>query len=231
MKTITSKLPYLFLLFLCVSCHYNMGGEGRVIDANTRKPLSDVKISVLKIDSVSTDNEGKFKFDVLLLTPVTRVILLNKDGYEPKLHQVEHFKNNLVEMKPLKGSFETAFSQDWIVVFYNINKFLISGINILTMAFILFNKRLKWRFASVLVIALFNVTIGLSYLDGALVEWQLIGSPIHIVHHWTYPFTVMFMLPMGAVLFWILYFKNYLRLAQPTVTEGHLGGASILETN
>ncbi|WP_149239573.1 carboxypeptidase-like regulatory domain-containing protein [Dyadobacter sp. 32] len=227
MKSLTSIFQYLSLLFLCASCHYNMSGEGRVIDAGSRKPLSDVKISVLKIDSLRTDAEGKFRFDVLLLTPVTRVILLNKDGYEPKLYKVERYKNNLVEMKPVKGSFESAFPSEWVSIFYNINKFFISGINILTIAFILVNKRIKWRFASVLATVLFNITFGLSYLDGALLEWQIIGSPIHIAHHWTYPFTIMCMLPMGAILFWILYFKNFLNKQQSSFQAADLGGASI----
>ena len=206
-RTMVKNLLFCLLpMFFLTCCHSKIGGKGLVVDATTKRALPNVRISILQIDSTITDSDGKFDFFTLLIGGgVDQIILLNSDGYEPRLYKLED-GFNLIEMKPQTGVFRPLVSQNTVEVFYQINKFLITGINLLTFAIILVLRRRKWRFFHIISILLLNVKLGFSYLNGEIIHFQVISSPIQIEHYWRYPFTIMLIVPIGTIIFWIFYF-------------------------
>lgn len=137
-------------------------------------------------------------------------ILLAKNGYKTKHvgFKTDAIKKDstLIELEKLTGfSEDFCLNQKTVSQLFYFNKFFISSLNILTLMFLIFRKRVKWRFLWILGVLLINLTIFISFTDCSISDFKLINGPIYLTHYWFYPYSVKIVIPIVTVVFWCIY--------------------------
>jgi hypothetical protein len=136
-------------------------------------------------------------------------MLVKKDGYVPFYvdYRKEAFNRgqDTLRMKTSRAPFVPLFSQHAVGVMYWFNLIVISLLNLFTLGFVLFKRKLRVRFLWAAAILVLNTTLYVLYLDGSLVHFHLLNGPVYLTPYWMYPYSLKIVLPLASLAFWILY--------------------------
>jgi hypothetical protein len=208
-----NKICRNILIFLvCVilsSCDSFFYSKGTIIDHNTLQPITNALISIKDIDTVYTDSLGKYKIQKPVFGIWTDFeILIEKNGYVPEYVNFNYSSYNkdstLIKLQSTNKDFSPVLSKKSVAFSYNLDKFGIALFNVITLLIIAAYPNLKRKYLWVIGILFFNITFYLLYLDLSLVKFRLINGPIYFTQYWTNPFTIKIVIPIVALLFWIL---------------------------
>ena len=224
METIYKYFGLIFILLFITSCHSNLGSNGVVIDKRTGHPIDGVTINAKNIYSVQTDSLGKYSIDTTMFGLVKLEILLSKEGYKTKLIDFNNDKistgNAIIEMEVLEDSTEEfCFDIKRVSQMYFFNKYFISMINVLTILFLIFKKRVKWKTVWILGVFIFNFTTLISFVDCRILDFNPINWPVLLTHHWHYPFAIKIVFPIASIVFWSTYLTNKRLLLKPEISK------------
>lgn len=221
MKTIPNYLRLIFIILSITSCDSALNSTGVVIDKTTGLPIDSVTVNAKNIYFVHTDSMGKYLIDTAMYGHVVSLeILLSKQGYKTKLVDFKNDQiskqNALIEMEVLESSIEEfCFDLSRVSQMYFFNKYFISMINVLTLVFLIFNKRVRWRIVWILGVFMFNFTAFISFVDCRILDFNLINWPVILTHYWHYPFSIKVVFPFASVVFWSAYLINKRLLVKP----------------
>lgn len=200
-----------FLLVFLTSCDTGWSSKGVVIDKSTGHPIENAKIDVKGLGSTYTNEVGQYKIDTMIHGLAGQLeILVEKEGYRSKhvnfkTDKIDR-KNARIEMDKLETATEEFCSnRKWVSRFYYFNLYFLSLLNVLTIVFLIFKKKIKWRALWILGILLFNFTLFLSFTDCSIVGFRIINGPIFLTHFWVYPYSVKIVVPLVTLLFWGIY--------------------------
>lgn len=227
MKIIFRYLGLALIITTLISCDSGLYSKGVVIDKKTGLPIDSVIINVKNIDTVYTDSKGKYKVDTTIYGHVVDLeILVSKQGYKTKHVNFKKDKikknNAIIEMEILENSTEeSCFDLKRVSQMYFFNKYFISLINILTLLFLIFKKRVKWRIIWILGVFIFNFTIFISFVDCSLMDFKPINGPVFLTHYWHYPFSIKIVFPIASIAFWSAYLINKRLLLKPEEIATH----------
>jgi hypothetical protein len=227
MKIIFKYLGLALIITTLISCDSGLFSKGVVIDKKTGLPIDSVIINVKNIDTVYTDSKGKYKVDTTIYGHVVDLeILVSKQGYKTKHVNFKKDKikknNAIIEMEILENSTEeSCFDLKRVSQMYFFNKYFISLINILTLLFLIFKKRVKWRIIWILGVFIFNFTIFISFVDCSLMDFKPINGPVFLTHYWHYPFSIKIVFPIASIAFWSAYLINKRLLLKPEEIATH----------
>ncbi|MCK3685931.1 carboxypeptidase-like regulatory domain-containing protein [Maribellus sp. YY47] len=203
-------IPVLALLLL-TSCDTLFSSKGKVIDKDTHEPLSGVTVNFKNIDSVYTDTAGYYTFHKVLFGYTGSLeMLLSKEGYKSRHISFRSGKadpqNMLIEMERRETTqSDRVFEPRWVSMMYYINMYVISLLNVLTLLFVIFKKGIKRKALWICAIVLLNPTFFLSVTNGNISQFLPLNGPVFLAHFATYPFSLKIVLPLGTLLFWVLY--------------------------
>ncbi len=208
MKNVILLLAFFVLLFS--SCDTFFHVNGIVVDRETLKPIADAKIQVKGISTFYTDSLGHYKIDRSFLGTAIKVeLLVEKSGYIPVYIDCNkksfHRDQETIKMKRAIKPFVPMIPQSAVRVMYWFNLIVVSLFNLMTLVFVLFYRKLINKFYWVVAILLLNLTIHLLYLDGSIVDFNIINGPVYLAHYWTYPYSVKIVLPIASFFFWIMF--------------------------
>lgn len=207
MKNIVILILFVVLI-LAVSCDTKFYADGLIVDKTTKFPLEQVMISVKTLDTIYTDSYGKFHIDTFIHRYAGDFeILLTKEGYKTthiNFSKIQRTKKEyLFEMEKLQNyEAPCCLNRQRVRQMYYFNKFFLSAFNVLTIVFILFRRKLKWRFFWIAGILILNPTFFVSVADCSLMSLKILNGPIYLTHFSFYPFSVMIVLPVFPLLFW-----------------------------
>lgn len=227
MNIIFKYLGLALIITTFISCDSGLYSNGVVLDKKTGLPIDSAIINVKNIDTVYTDSKGKYIVDTTIYGYVVDLeILVSKQGYKTKHVNFKKDKikknNAIIEMEILENSTEeSCFDLKRVSQMYFFNKYFISLINILTLLFLIFKKRVKWRIIWMLGVFIFNFTIFISFVDCSLMDFKLINGPVFLTHYWHYPFSIKIVFPIASIAFWSAYLINKRLLLKPEEIATH----------
>ena len=212
LQTILLALSVLFLLASCDS-HYRTGGM--VTDSETGMVVSGALVNYKNIDSVYTDANGRFRLEkkaygMMILSGDVELVI-EKEGYVPRYlrmaPETAQATDVIVKLTPsANGKGSTRFSQQWVKRMFGFNLYVISLLNLFTLAFLLF-RPIRWKWFWILSVFTLNSVLSTCYVDG-VTTFELFHLPFFFANYASHPFTIRWVIPLTTLLFWILFFRK-----------------------
>ena len=223
MQTLFLAISGLFLLASCEST-YRTGGM--VTDSETGMALSGALVNYKNLDSTYTDASGRFRLEksargVILSGDVELVV--EKKGYVPRYlrmaRETAQATDVIVKLTPsVNGNGSARFSQQWVKRMFGFNLYVISFLNLFTLAFILF-RPIRWKWFWILSVFTLNSVLSSCYVDG-VTTFEIFHLPFFLANYASHPFTIRWVIPLATLLFWILFFKKPEWIRKASVRKG-----------
>jgi len=209
------QTPYIILIslfgFLFYSCDTGFYSTGRITDAATGFPVDSAKVSLKELNYTFTDSNGYYKVDTVIHKAAGQLeLLIEKEGY--KTRHV-NFRNDCIDKRNSiitlertdKEKDSSCLPRKLVSMMFYFNKYLISSINLLTLIFLFFKRKIKYRAIWIILVLLGNITLYISYTDCSIVKMSVLNGPVYLTHFWVYPYSVKIVIPLATLAFWGYY--------------------------